>query len=165
MVWVITMVNTVFTIGYSGFQLNDFVKILKDNGILLVIDVRSLPYSQHYADFNKENISKILKSSKIYYRNYASEFGARQAGIGKVGHSLILVKVTGLTIFHPNERSTKATFTYNNTQYNDISVTDPDYYSVQNRWYTKNAILVMSLPESPYNGNYYYKFVAKIFPI
>jgi uncharacterized protein (DUF488 family) len=73
MVWVITMVNTVFTIGYSGFQLNDFVKILKDNGILLVIDVRSLPYSQHYADFNKENISKILKSSKIYYRNYASE--------------------------------------------------------------------------------------------
>ena len=79
MVWVITMVNTVFTIGYSGFQLNDFVKILKDNGILLVIDVRSLPYSQHYADFNKENISKILKSSKIYYRNYASEFGARQA--------------------------------------------------------------------------------------
>ena len=88
-----------------------------------------------------------------------------EAGIGKVGHSLILVKVTGLTIFHPNERSTKATFTYNNTQYNDISVTDPDYYSVQNRWYTKNAILVMSLPESLYNGNYYYKFVAKIFPI
>ena len=72
------MVNTVFTIGYSGFQLNDFIKILKDNRILLVIDVRSLPYSQHYADFNKENISKILESSKIYYRNYALEFGARQ---------------------------------------------------------------------------------------
>lgn len=78
MVLMIAMVHTVFTIGYSGFQLNDFVKILKDNGILLVIDVRSLPYSQHYADFNKENISKTLESSKIYYRNYASEFGARQ---------------------------------------------------------------------------------------
>lgn len=72
------MVNTVFTIGYSGFQLNDFINILKYNGILLVIDVRSLPYSQHYVDFNKEKISEILKSSNIYYRNYASEFGARQ---------------------------------------------------------------------------------------
>ena len=88
-----------------------------------------------------------------------------EAGIGKVGHSLILVKVEDLIILHPNERSTKATFTYNDTQYNDISVTDPDYYYVQNQWHTDNAILVMSLPESPYNGNYYYKFVAKIFPI
>lgn len=88
-----------------------------------------------------------------------------EVGIGKVGHSLILVEVTDLTITHPNERSTKATFTYYDTQYNDISVTDPDYYYVQNHWHTDNAILVMSLPESPYNGNYYYKFVAKIFPI
>jgi len=88
-----------------------------------------------------------------------------EAGIGKVGHSLILVEVTNLTITHPNERSTKATFTYCNTQYNDISVTDPDYYFVQNQWHIDNAILVMSLPESPYNGNWYYKFVAKIFPV
>lgn len=72
------MVHTVFTIGYSGFPLNNFVQILKDNQISLVIDVRSLPYSQHYPDFNKEHISKILERSKIYYRNYASEFGARQ---------------------------------------------------------------------------------------
>ncbi len=86
------------------------------------------------------------------------------AGIGKVGHSLILVEVTDLTINHQNERSTKATFTYYDTQYIDISVTDPDYYYVQNQWHTDNAILVMSLPDSPYNGNYYYKFVAKIFP-
>lgn len=72
------MVNTVFTIGYSGFQINDFIKTLKSKGVSLVIDVRSLPYSQYYTDYNKENLSKILESNKIYYRNYVLEFGARQ---------------------------------------------------------------------------------------
>ncbi|MEG1567759.1 MAG: DUF488 domain-containing protein [Anaerovoracaceae bacterium] len=72
------MVNTVFTIGYSGFQINDFIKTLKSKSVSLVIDVRSLPYSQYYTDYNKENLSKILKSNKIYYRNYVLEFGARQ---------------------------------------------------------------------------------------
>lgn len=72
------MVNTVFTIGYSGFQINDFIKTLKSKSVSLVIDVRSLPYSQYYADYNKENLSKILDGNKIYYRNYALEFGARQ---------------------------------------------------------------------------------------
>lgn len=72
------MVNTVFTIGYSGFQINEFVKTLKNKGISLVIDVRSLPYSQYYVDYNKENLNKILSDNGIYYRNYILEFGARQ---------------------------------------------------------------------------------------
>ena len=76
------MVNTVFTIGYSGFQINDFIKTLKNNGISLVIDVRSLPYSHYHADYNKENLSKILPDNGIYYRNYILEFGARQENRG-----------------------------------------------------------------------------------
>lgn len=72
------MVNTVFTIGYTGFQLSDFIQTLKDNRILLLIDVRSLPYSRQYPDYNKENLSNVLANHKIYYRNYSLEFGARQ---------------------------------------------------------------------------------------
>lgn len=72
------MVNTVFTIGYSGFQINNFISALKDKDVSLVIDVRSLPYSQYYSDYNKEILSKTLSNSGIYYRNYVSEFGARQ---------------------------------------------------------------------------------------
>lgn len=87
-----------------------------------------------------------------------------EAEIKKVGLSLILVKVSDLTIEHPHEKSTKAAFTYYNTRYNNISVTDPDYYDVQDHWHVGNAVLVMSLPDIPYNGKYY-KFVAKIFPI
>ncbi len=72
------MVDTVFTIGYSGFQINDFISTLRKNGISVIIDVRSLPYSRHYSDYNKENLRSVLLKYGIYYRNYASEFGARQ---------------------------------------------------------------------------------------
>lgn len=88
-----------------------------------------------------------------------------EAGIGNVNHSLIIVEVSDLTIEHPTEKSTKAKFTYGWDIYKDISVTDRDFYSVPNSWTTKKAILVMSLPDAPYNGNWYYKFIAKIFPI
>ena len=40
------MIDTIYTIGYSGFKIDDFVKTLKENGVSVVIDVRSLPYSQ-----------------------------------------------------------------------------------------------------------------------
>ena len=72
------MVNTVYTIGYSGFKIEDFIKILKKNKIMVVIDVRSSPYSQYHSDYNKGALELKLKSENIHYRNYALEFGARQ---------------------------------------------------------------------------------------
>ena len=72
------MVNVVYTIGYSGFSLNEFIQALTTHKIALVIDVRSYPYSSHFPDFNKDTIEKVLKNNNIYYRNYANEFGARQ---------------------------------------------------------------------------------------
>ncbi len=52
------MVDTIYTIGYSGFKIEDFVKTLQNNGVSVVIDVRSLPYSQFHSDYNKENLSR-----------------------------------------------------------------------------------------------------------
>ena len=72
------MVNTVYSIGYSGFSINDFIDTLHKNKISLVIDVRSTPYSQYFSDYNKDNLEPVLKKSGIYYRNYVLEFGARQ---------------------------------------------------------------------------------------
>ncbi len=72
------MIDTIYTIGIFWLQNRCFCKTLKENGVSVVIDVRSLPYSQFYSDYNKENLSRILEVSKIYYRNYVAEFGARQ---------------------------------------------------------------------------------------
>lgn len=72
------MVNTVYTIGYSGFSIDNFIATLKKHNIMLVIDVRSYPYSNHFPEYNKDTLEIYLKTHRIYYRNYANEFGARQ---------------------------------------------------------------------------------------
>ena len=68
----------VFTIGYSGFNADSFVLALKEHNIKCLIDVRSLPYSQYHAEYNKEVLEERLRMNGIMYRNYAKEFGARQ---------------------------------------------------------------------------------------
>lgn len=72
------MDNTIYTIGYSGFSVQAFVKELKKHGIRLLIDVRSSPFSSFYTDYNKDILENTLRQNGIYYRNYAGEFGARQ---------------------------------------------------------------------------------------
>lgn len=121
---------------------------------------------KNWKKINTLSLEDILKIHPPEYHNVL--LGNRynritEEEIKNVGRSLILVKVTDLTIEHPREKSTKATFTYNNTQYSNMSVTDPNYYDISNHWHTDNAILVMSLPESPYLDSCYYKFIAKIF--
>ena len=67
-----------FTIGYTAFQVEDFIGTLKQNKIKALVDVSSTPYSEHYPDYNKENLERLLDKSKIQYRNFVAEFGARQ---------------------------------------------------------------------------------------
>ncbi len=68
----------IYTIGYTSFQINDFIETLIKYKITCLIDVRSTPYSQHYSDYNKDTLEITLKNKEIIYRNYAHEFGARQ---------------------------------------------------------------------------------------
>ncbi len=66
------------TIGYASFNVHEMIEVLHHYGINLIIDVRSLPYSSHYPDYNKESFEHFLKKNSIHYRNYAREFGAQQ---------------------------------------------------------------------------------------
>lgn len=70
--------KNIYTIGYTAFNIDEFISILKKYNITCVIDVRSLAYSQYYTDYNKEALIKTLKSNGLLYRNYSEEFGARQ---------------------------------------------------------------------------------------
>ncbi|MBQ7226076.1 MAG: DUF488 domain-containing protein [Clostridia bacterium] len=72
------MENSIYTIGYTGYSLDEFIQELKNKGINVVIDVRSSPYSERYPDYNRDNLESTLASNRIYYRNYVKEFGARQ---------------------------------------------------------------------------------------
>lgn len=70
--------DKIYTIGYSGFTIEAFIKVLKRYKVTCLIDVRSVPKSAYFKDFNREKLSWVLKSNDILYRNYVKEFGARQ---------------------------------------------------------------------------------------
>jgi len=74
----VIIISCIYTIGYSAFSINEFIETIKNFGISCVIDVRSSPFSNYYADYNKDTLERTLKEHNILYRNYANEFGARQ---------------------------------------------------------------------------------------
>lgn len=91
--------------------------------------------------------------------------------ISKINKSLMLILVNNL-YFHFKEynekKKTKASFIYNEQQYCEISVTDPDYSNKLPENKIEKAILVVSLPSNPIStetGDRYYKFVAKVFEL
>jgi len=75
------ILTSLFTIGYSPFNIDDFIAVLKHYGINVVIDVRSRPYSEYHACYNKEHIEYALGHHNIYYRSYSREFGAQQTDV------------------------------------------------------------------------------------
>ena len=68
----------IFTIGYSTFNIDDFISCLKKHNISCVVDVRSNPFSEFFQDYNKDVLERSLQKYNILYRNYKKEFGARQ---------------------------------------------------------------------------------------
>lgn len=75
------MNNTIYTIGYSGINIKDFILILKYYRISCLVDTRSVPYSKYFMDFDKNILESTLKNNNIKYENYNKEFGARQNNI------------------------------------------------------------------------------------
>lgn len=68
----------IYTIGYAGTSLDRFISILKVKNVNLLIDVRSIPKSQYFYQFNDKSLSNALLDANIKYENWKKEFGARQ---------------------------------------------------------------------------------------
>ena len=60
--------KTVYTLGYEGAILSDFIRTLLDNKISLLLDVRELPQSRK-PGFSKGMLSKALEDAGIVYRH------------------------------------------------------------------------------------------------
>lgn len=70
--------DTIYSIGYSGFPIKDFLQVLHIYNISALVDVRSTPFSTYFSDYNRNELERCLFKEHIKYRNYAQEFGARQ---------------------------------------------------------------------------------------
>ena len=68
-----------FTIGHSTLSIEIFLSALADNGIALLVDVRTIPQSRHNPQFGKEALSASLRSAGIEYRWMQALGGLRKA--------------------------------------------------------------------------------------
>jgi len=100
-----------FTIGYGGREPQDFINLLKQNGIKIVVDVRLKPYSAYKESYVKakdpnKGIQALLRNHEISYL-HIKELGNRfldnkdwaiqyEKHLEENGYSLIsdLIKIT-----------------------------------------------------------------------
>jgi uncharacterized protein (DUF488 family) len=71
------MRRTLFTIGHSTHSLERFLGLLATHRIEVICDVRSVPYSQHNPQFNRETLKDELRVAQISYVFLGKELGAR----------------------------------------------------------------------------------------
>lgn len=55
------------TIGHSNRDLPSFLKLLAENSVQVVIDVRSAPYSRYASQFNKNEIQSAISAAGVRY--------------------------------------------------------------------------------------------------
>jgi uncharacterized protein (DUF488 family) len=73
------MISRIWTIGHSTRTIDVFISLLEENGIKLVADVRSLPGSRRYPQFNKETLAESLSEHRIGYEHFPELGGRRRA--------------------------------------------------------------------------------------
>ncbi len=66
-----------YTIGHSNHTLEKLIDLLKANGVDLLMDVRSAPYSRHNPQFNKDNLEVELPRRHIDYIFSGKHLGGR----------------------------------------------------------------------------------------
>ncbi|SRR6266480_2648852 len=67
----------IWTIGHSTRTIGEFISLLEKHGIKLLADVRLLPGSKRYPQFNKETLAHSLGKVAIRYEHFP-ELGGRR---------------------------------------------------------------------------------------
>lgn len=66
-----------YTIGHSNHSIDKFIRLLEENHIGTVVDVRTAPYSRYNPQFNKESLSFALSERVIEYAHAGKYLGGR----------------------------------------------------------------------------------------
>lgn len=67
----------IYTIGYADKPINTFVDQLKSLNVSFLVDIRSVPHSSYYKDFDSLNLPSLLREHGIKYVYMGNEFGPR----------------------------------------------------------------------------------------
>jgi len=70
---------SLFTIGHSNLEIDEFFALLARHDVDLLADVRSSPYSAHVPHFNRGPIEREATGRGLTYRYLGTELGGRPA--------------------------------------------------------------------------------------
>lgn len=69
--------SSIFTIGHSTRTINEFLALLQENQIELLVDVRSIPQSRRLPHFGSESLAASLEGEGIRYEHMKPLGGRR----------------------------------------------------------------------------------------
>lgn len=67
----------VYSVGHSNHQTEAFVALLRQNGIAVLVDLRSQPYSRWAPQFNRETLARALEQAGVRYIFMGDSLGGR----------------------------------------------------------------------------------------
>lgn len=67
----------IFTIGHSTRPLEEFIELLREHGVTLVADVRTVPRSRYNPQYNRDTLPASLAPADIGYRHLPALGGLR----------------------------------------------------------------------------------------
>jgi uncharacterized protein (DUF488 family) len=70
--------HTIYSIGHSTNSIDDFLNMLRSFNIKIIADIRSMPGSRKFPQFNMENIKISLEENGIQYIHMADLGGRRK---------------------------------------------------------------------------------------
>jgi uncharacterized protein (DUF488 family) len=69
----------IWTIGHSTRAIDDFISLLEENEIKLLVDVRAWPGSKRFPQFNKDALAESLNANGIRYEHFPELGGKRKS--------------------------------------------------------------------------------------
>ncbi len=72
---------TIYSIGHSNHETEDFLELLREHQIEMVVDVRSSPYSRYVPQANRETMARSLHAAGIAYRWLGDSLGGKPQGV------------------------------------------------------------------------------------
>lgn len=59
-----------FTIGYTGRSTAEILQVLKESGVLTLVDIRQNPVSMYRPELSKSNLARLLEENGMHYAHF-----------------------------------------------------------------------------------------------
>jgi uncharacterized protein (DUF488 family) len=69
----------IFTVGHSTRSIGEFISLLDENRVRLLVDIRTIPRSRHNPQFERQSLEKSLRAAGLDYKHMPSLGGLRHA--------------------------------------------------------------------------------------